>query len=359
LDYLFSLCQNADKICISRVELLRKASYLDIDYDTITHALSLTAYWPPTIHSSLHITTPSAHNSRLEVGLLASEPPTEPEELSLGGFLTTLGDGEDEVNKPSATLFSFPARHHSQDAQFSTSFVTPTGLHPTLQLSISDTTQPETEGNCKLHAYFTLPSVVFADKYQFQDGLFMKSHNLSALRYITTPVDLEAPDYAVDVWGSNVLLELAPTSSSGSALKKPTEQPFTATVPLHLRYLKPSESGHRNASIPAPVLFWACTADEGSKFAINPFDRVNLGYEGLFGPRTMFYHLSPNGEAYVKVDVPVLKLQEGLLGPASIELGTAGVIMIGFLWVLWVLKGVWDTTGYERVKEGNVEKKTQ
>ncbi len=31
--------------------------------------------------------------------------------------------------------------------------------------------------------------------------------------------------------------------------------------------------------------------------AVNPFDRVNLGYEGIFGPKTMFYHLSPSPAA--------------------------------------------------------------
>ena len=38
--------------------------------------------------------------NRIEVGVLANETPTEPEELSLGGFLTVIG--EDEKPSPQA-----------------------------------------------------------------------------------------------------------------------------------------------------------------------------------------------------------------------------------------------------------------
>lgn len=292
--------------------------------------------------------------------MLSSEPPTEPEELSLGGFLTSLGDGEDDDNRPSPTLFSFPARHHPHAARFSTNFLSPTGLHPTLQLSVTDGRPPaETDGNCALHAHLTLPRVIFADKYQLNGNLFMASHNLSKLHYITTPVDLEAPEYAVDTWGSSLLLELAPPTLKSKA--KTTNQSFTATIPLHLRYLKPSSSGYRETSIPIPVLFWACTAEEGSKFAINPFDRVNLGYEGLFGPRTMFYHLTPDGDGYVPIETPVLRIGDGDSGWGAdhIESVTAAVIAVGFIWVLWVLGRVWAKEGYGKLKEGSKNKKKQ
>ena len=113
------------------------------------------------------------------------------------------------------------------------------------------------------------------------------------------------------------------------------------------------------------MLFWACTADEGSKFAINPFDRTNLGYDGLFGPRTMFYHLSPKypshergnewTDGYSVIDVPVLKQ-----GYADwVEMGTAAVILLGFGWVMWKLWLVWKTEGYGRHGAVRAEKKKQ
>jgi hypothetical protein len=322
------LCQNSEPECLKRLAALLTASTVDVDFDTISHALSITAFWPPQSQSiSLHNQTPK---DRLEVGILSVESPKEPEELSLGGFLTVVG----EDTKASPTLFSFPARHHPVSATFSSSFLHPTGLHPTLELQISSNIPPTDERTCSLHAHLTLPRSIFADRYQLSDPLFLASKNLSKLHHITTPVDLEAPTYTMNVWGSSLLLELAPSSTSSS---------FTAQIPLHLRYLPPSSSGQSTLEVSYPVVFWACVADEGSKFPINPFDRVNLAYDGLFGPKTMFYHLSPEGERLVnEISVPVLDSDKS----GYVEAGTAGVVLLGFAWVLWCLWGVLKKEGY-------------
>ena len=67
----------------------------------------------------------------------------------------------------------------------------------------------------------------------------------------------------------------------------------------------------------------------------NPFDRVNLGYDGLFGPRTMFYHLQPassGGEPLLEeIRVPVLDLESSKM--KWIEPGTVTMVLLGFLWV--------------------------
>lgn len=326
------LCTSSKQECLQRVSSLLHASSVDIDYDTTSRALTLAAFWPSQTQGlSLKNTTP---NSRLEVGVLSVESPKEPDELSLGGFLTVVG----EDTKPSPTLFSFAARHHPSESTFSASFLLPTGLHPTLELGISSSTSPTEERSCSLHAHLTLPRSIFADRYQFSDPLFLASKNLSALHYSTTPVDLEAPDYAVSLWGSSVLLELAPPSSG-------VGQPWTANIPLHLRYLPPAEntSGQSPLEIPYPVVFWACDADEESAFSINPFDRVNIGYDGLFGPQTTFYHLSPEGDRLTNViTVPVLDLEKG----RYVEVCTAGVVLLGFSWVMWCLWGVLSRYGY-------------
>lgn len=276
------------------------------------------------------------------------------EELSLGGFLTVVG----EDTKPSPTLFSFPARHHPLSDTFSSHFLLPTGLHPTLELDISASKPPLDDRSCKIHAYLTLPRSIFADKYQLSDPLFLASKNLSAVHYITTPVDLEAPEYTMDLWGSSVLLELSPPEPQAKT------EAWTAQVPLHLRYLAPNtnSSGLASLEVPYPVLFWACTADEGSKFPINPFDRVNLGYDGLFGPRTLFYHLNPtaassDGRLVSKIAVPVLDLDKSWY----VEAGTAVGVLLGFGWVCWCLWGVWVRSGWKSHAEGTLEndKKTK
>ncbi|KAF4621537.1 hypothetical protein G7Y89_g14539 [Cudoniella acicularis] len=338
------LCKNTDAECLSRVSKLNSASTLDVDFDTISHALTITAFWP---YQAWDLSIKNTANHRLEVGILTVEKPTQPEELSLGGFLTVVG----EDTKPSPTLFSFPARHHPTTQFFSSAFLSPTGLHPTLELDISSSKAPIEEGSCSIHAHLTLPRAIFADKYQLSDSLFLASKNLSTIRYITTPVDLEAPAYTMSIWGSSLLLELAPP--------KPKDESWTAQVPLHLRYLLPNEGkyGQERLEIPYPVVFWACTADEGSKFPINPFDKVNLGYESLFGGRTMFYHLDPvpqttdgveGGELINTLSVPVLDLGKS----KYVEVGTAVVVTLGFAWVLWCLFGVWRREGYGSIKKG-------
>lgn len=81
---------------------------------------------------------------------------------------------------------------------------------------------------------------------------------------------------------------------------------------------------------------------------VNPFDRTNLGWDGLFGARTMFYQLHPKSDRLVEeLEVPVLRLKdgEGLFKARNIELGTSVVIMLGFFWVLWRLGRVAWSSG--------------
>lgn len=71
--------------------------------------------------------------------------------------------------------------------------------------------------------------------------------------------------------------------------------------------------------------------------ATNPFDRVNLGYDGLFGPKTMLYHIPPAVEEGVqlveKLSVPVLEPEEA----GWVQMGTLAAVLVGFGWVLWML----------------------
>lgn len=195
------------------------------------------------------------------------------------------------------------------------------------------------------------------DQYQLSSPNYLASKNLRALRSLSGETDLEAPDWAISSWGSALLLELAPPLS---AKDSQTKEPWHAEIPLHLRYLRPPEvlqispvpdpdnpSGHRMLSVPWPNVFWACPTDEGTKMNTNPFDRVNLGYDGLFGPRTMFYHLQSvsHGKPLIEeLRAPVMDLA----GVKWIEFGTVSVVSLGFLWVLWkLLRVVRNDLGYQ------------
>lgn len=248
------------------------------------------------------------------------------------------------------TLFSFPARHHplpsSQDATFETSFGQPTGLHPILKITLPRNDMPPPKEHCGLHAYWTLPSGLFIDRYQFSDPLFLASHRLLKLHSISGEQDLEAPDWVIKRWGSAALLELkSPSNLSQSTIARdgiPEEVPeWTVTVPMHLRYLTNGGDGtqggsHTTLQVPWPVLFWACEAEEGLKMATNPFDRVNLGYDGLFGPKTMFYHIPPSSNVnatVAEIQVPILNSSEANWVPV----GTLLAVAAGFAWVCWSL----------------------
>jgi hypothetical protein len=338
------LCPPDDTKCPARVDDLRTAVALDIDYDTISHALKLTAQWPRQ-RQTLRIASHPTY--RTEVGVLHPDlPPTlEPHELGIAGHLTVMG----QHKTPQITAFAFPSRHRHAEGSFSAAFVQPPGLHPTLRLSIKSRVPPFGE-SCAPHAYFTLPKAIFADRYQLEDPLFLASKNISALRHMTQPVDLEAPAYAMRPWGSGVLLELA---TSGS-------HEWSAEVPLHLRYLEPVAGGYRDIEIPYPVVFWACTAEEGTKFPTNPFDRVNLGYDGLFGPRTVFWHLDPKPEGGRKtllnsIRVPVLDTDRG----GWVNVGTAVVVFLGFAYVVLKLVQAYLRAGYIGHEKAAAEKKKQ
>ena len=288
--------------------------------------------------------------AKVEVGMLSNEQPIEPEELSLSGYLTVLGEDEkpsmrpwsllhcDVADRLGPTRFSFPSRHHDLTARtkstYDASFVSPTGLHPTLRLTFPlSSTSPPAE-SCTLHSYLTLPSTLFPDKYQLSAPLFLASKNLHSVRSISGETDLEAPDWAIDKWGSAMLIELAPPVASSK------QASWHADIPLHLRYLAPSDGGKAYVDVPWPVVFWACSAEEGTKMSTNPFDRVNLGYDGLFGPRTMFYHFHPHEtrdgrhvRLFETLEVPTLDQR----GSTWLESGTVLVVLLGFFWVIWKL----------------------
>ncbi|KAK0622874.1 PIG-X [Immersiella caudata] len=342
------LCPAEDEECGRRMDAVKGASALDVSYDTISHALKVTALWA---YQEQEIRAVGREGVRTEVGVLSDEktPTMEDHELGVSGLLTVLGQDE----KPSATMFSFPSRHRDAESGFSAGF-TQVGLHPVLQLKLGSNKPPVEGVTCAPHAYFTFPRTIFADRYQLSDDLFLASKNLTALRYISQPVDLEAPEYVMRTWGSAALLELKPPMMGEK------EEAWTAEIPLHLRYLTPTHGGYAHLEVPYPAVFWACNAEEGTKFPTNPFERANLGYDGLFGPRTVFWHVEPRPETGDRVASPI-RVPVLDLGKAGwVNIGTAAVVLLGFAWVSWKLLLVYLKSGYgaSRTSETS-EKKRQ
>lgn len=322
--------------CRKRLQDLKDAVSLDMSYDSTSESVKIQALWPL---QEREISVPASPKGRTEVGILGRDAPPgmEAHEIGVSGVLTVLG----EHKEPSPALFSFAARHRAASGSFTSKFQLPTGLHPTLQLSLSTAAPPlDDDAECAPYAYFTLPKVIFADRYQLADELFLASKNLTAAKYVSEPVDLEAPAYTTKPWGSNVLLELAPPKDNAAA------KDWTVEVPLHLRYLKPTPTGKEEAGIPYPVVFWACDGQKDAGYAISPFDRVNLGYDGLFSPGTTFWHVSPEPEAGGRlinsISVPVVT--EG--ASQWVGVGTAVAVGLGFIWILLKLMGGYAKSGH-------------
>ncbi|SPO02815.1 uncharacterized protein DNG_05490 [Cephalotrichum gorgonifer] len=323
-----------DDECSARVRALRDAVSVDIFYDTKQDILRLEALWAS---DRFTVGVKPVNGHRTEIGILATDPSGgEVHELGVGGFLISTPD---EKKEPSLLAFTVPSRHRRANGSFSAKFLSPHGLHPTLQLAVSSATPPvgfEDQGGCSLHAYLTLPKTIFADRYQLADDLFMLSKNLSSLRYASHPVDLEMPAYKTPAWGSTVLLDLAPPPAPGTSTDEPSA--WTAEVPLHLRYMAPAQGGFSETQVPYPVVFWTCRAAEDTTFSVSPWDRASLGYDALFEPRTVFWHVEPHPETtgdglVMKTEVPVLATEKS----GWVEIGTAGTILIGFVWVLYSL----------------------
>lgn len=345
-------CPELDSVCRARARSLLTIASLDITYDSGSNQLTLTAFWPFREH---HIAVPgAAGRRRTEVGILsrATKDHLANDQIAVSGLLVVLG----ENRRPSPTRFDLSSHHWLSNATFTASFKRPSGLHPTLLLDLSSNKAPVDEGDCAAYVYLTLPRTIFADRYQLAHELFLASKNLSALRYTTLPVDLEAPAYATKVWGSNVLLELAPP--------RPTvvggEGAWSAEIPLHLRYLKPAAGGQVATEVPYPAVFWACGSGQAAD-ASSLFDRSRLGYDELFAPGTVLYHVSPGAEKGSRlssaISVPVLRQDAA----SWVGWGTGLAVALGFGWVLWKLVAVYARTGYGDVarREAEAEKKRQ
>lgn len=91
------LCPSSDAECQNHASSLLSADYLDIDYDRISHALTVSAYWAKSPEGNgwiADVRKGELGMEKIEVGLLSSQPATEPEELSVAGLLAVIGEDD-------------------------------------------------------------------------------------------------------------------------------------------------------------------------------------------------------------------------------------------------------------------------
>ncbi|KAF7846148.1 hypothetical protein BT93_L5129 [Corymbia citriodora subsp. variegata] len=359
-------CDSESTACIQDIELLRYVSYIDIDYDGLSHNCLLTAFWEDNMNQALwDVTIKNEVLAKSEIGILSTAPANEPEDLQLEGFLIDLS----QHDEPKPTIFFFPSRHHelsaqqSQEQAYHVSFDTPAGLHPTLRISfagrslLNEPAKVPSGSACTLYTYVTLPSFLFADEYAFPtlepDNLFQEAHGIVSLKAISGEKDLELPDYAIERWGSTLLLEL------DSKLSSPKTS-GDIKIPLHFRYMNSTIGGEEAVQVPWPVLFWACSSDESIDLRGNPFDRTHLGHDTMFGDDTIFYYLQPDtharDQATESITIPVLDTNH--VSYAIVEQATLLVVVAGFCYLaVRILLGIisecnwWKTVSSSRSSE--------
>ncbi|KFZ13991.1 hypothetical protein V502_06317, partial [Pseudogymnoascus sp. VKM F-4520 (FW-2644)] len=134
--YASRICQSTT--CLTRVDEAAAATSIDLDFSSSTNTAKITTFWSPRTWDAV-VVSKIDHTDRVELGILSNEKPIRPDDLNMSGFLTVLGESE----KPAPTMFQFPSRHHKHPSRFSSAFIEPTGLHPTLQLSISSSQPPK------------------------------------------------------------------------------------------------------------------------------------------------------------------------------------------------------------------------
>jgi hypothetical protein len=89
--------ENASRECYDMVNSFATSSYVDIDYDTISRGVVLTAGWAQARDDekgwTQKIRQPSK-DATVEIGVLSLEGNADPEDIQFGGFLTVLGQDE-------------------------------------------------------------------------------------------------------------------------------------------------------------------------------------------------------------------------------------------------------------------------
>ncbi|KIM57639.1 hypothetical protein SCLCIDRAFT_1219329 [Scleroderma citrinum Foug A] len=187
------------------------------------------------------------------------------------------------------------------------------GFHSTLSAGIA---LYKAAPGCSSFILYTLPPSIIVDRYELSD------------RNITFELwgesNLELPVFAVEQSDVTLLLSAMPAA--------PHLQEVVVDVPIHVRYGPPlsSYTHYQSIEIPPPMCFWACPGFVDPSFRSTsspPVERSEM-------LRRFAYFLVPETApllAAAKLEIPLGSLHDLPL----VEAGTATVVLVAFLWLLY------------------------
>lgn len=260
---------------------------------------------------------------KTEIGLFtvsSSYSDFEDHDWALGGLIRNM----DKKDFDKSLIHAWP-RHRKATGSLDAAFDQPVGLHPHHRLYFNDVAYPSghASGTCRLYAEYTVPKFLFLDQYQLADLDRRTETSIPTGKLIGVwgEIDLEAPVWAIDGWGSEALVEIY-HDKSGT---------FDFELPLHSRYEIPlNGSTQLNHRLPWPAVFWAC---QDMDMRPSP-DIKSLGYETFFPDDTVFYHVGPRDAVQsfnTEFHIPVAPLEHY----DTIRKVTTASLLAGFAWILW------------------------
>jgi hypothetical protein len=186
------------------------------------------------------------------------------------------------------------------------------GFHSTLSTILA---LDPPDSDCSFFVLYTFPQTIIIDRYELID------RRLSFEFWGES--NLELPVFALNQTANSLLLINA----------TPTDAPLkqaTVDVPVHARYGEPgiTQASSQSITISSPTCFWACPPSASTSSAFSQASPVAnstmLGSLAHFSvPIASSYHAS--------LQIPVASNRD--LFP--VEMGTATVILLAFLWLVY------------------------
>lgn len=297
------------------VDCAMSSSWTALDYYRSQNSTTLKIFNPQTA-----LVTYDAMKTRdySELGIFTIESQSTPDDLILSGVRILLNDDSDDNNQNETknvyrTVFHVKPRHRCLKKAEANVQILLNGLRPILSIeSVPETPVDQDIDQCDLFVYLTLQKSVFADRYQLPDGL-------KVLGQFGTK-NLEFPEYSLDQWGTEFLLQWT--------------DPFTSVMnlTLHTRYQLPNQTFDMvRTEVDNAILFYACDATIDPQLLSNSvFDNkraIGGSFERFFTDDSVFYHLSER--KYHEVAIPTLQGN-----PVWINLVTLLALICGMIVVL-------------------------